>query len=33
MLAYTTEPVDRDLRIRHLAPGQSVMRSFSYLVD
>ncbi|MCT9871348.1 hypothetical protein [Paenarthrobacter aurescens] len=32
MLTYTTEPVDRDLRIRHLAPGQSVMRSFSYLV-
>ncbi|MCD4851761.1 hypothetical protein LN996_13145 [Arthrobacter sp. AK01] len=32
MLSYTAEPVERDLRIRRLAPGQSVMRSFSYLV-
>ncbi|WP_159704273.1 hypothetical protein [Arthrobacter sp. 18067] len=32
MLSYTAEPVERDLRIRLLAPGQSVMRSFSYLV-
>lgn len=32
MLAYTSEPVERDLRIDLLAPGQSVMRSFSYLV-
>lgn len=32
MLQYTSEPVERDLRIDHLAPGQSVMRSFSYLV-
>lgn len=32
MLQYTSEPVERDLRIKLLAPGQSVMRSFSYLV-
>lgn len=32
MLQYTSEPVERDLRIRLLAPGQSVMRSFTYLV-
>ncbi|MFW0775481.1 hypothetical protein ACLRGI_20225 [Paenarthrobacter nitroguajacolicus] len=32
MLRYTSEPVERDLRIKLLAPGQSVMRSFSYLV-
>lgn len=32
VLHYTTEPVQRDLEISRLAPGQSVMRSFSYLV-
>lgn len=32
MLQYTSEPVERDLWIKLLAPGQSVMRSFSYLV-
>ncbi|WP_242703481.1 hypothetical protein [Arthrobacter sp. D5-1] len=32
VLRYTSEPVERDLRIRLLAPGESVMRSFTYLV-
>ncbi|MFE4196173.1 hypothetical protein ACFRJ9_09935 [Paenarthrobacter sp. NPDC056912] len=32
MLQYTAEPVERDLTTNLLAPGQSVMRSFSYLV-
>jgi hypothetical protein len=32
VLRYTAEPVQRDLEINLLAPGQSVMRSFSYLV-
>lgn len=32
VLHYTTEPVQRDLEISRLAPGQSVMRSFSYQV-
>ncbi|SEJ50281.1 hypothetical protein SAMN04487917_106219 [Arthrobacter sp. yr096] len=32
MLQYTSEPVERDLRISLLAPGQSAMRSFSYVV-
>lgn len=32
VLQYTAEPVQRDLQITLLAPGQSVMRSFSYLV-
>ncbi len=32
ILQYTSEPVERDLRIALLAPGQSVMRSFAYLV-
>lgn len=32
MLHYTSEPAERDLRIKVLAPGQSVMRSFSYVV-
>jgi hypothetical protein len=32
MLQYTSEPVERDLRISLLGPGQSAMRSFSYLV-
>ncbi|MGR0160596.1 hypothetical protein [Paenarthrobacter nitroguajacolicus] len=31
-LRYTTEPLEQDLRIGLMAPGQSVMRSFSYLV-
>ncbi|GAA3272036.1 hypothetical protein [Paenarthrobacter aurescens] len=31
-LQYTAEPVQRDLEIALLAPGQSVMRTFSYLV-
>ncbi len=32
ILHYTAEPSQRDLEISLLAPGQSVMRSFSYLV-
>ncbi len=32
ILQYTAEPVQGDLEISLLAPGQSVMRSFSYLV-
>ncbi|MFP3579749.1 hypothetical protein [Arthrobacter sp. fls2-241-R2A-200] len=32
MLEYTSQPVERDLKIALLGPGQSVMRSFSYLV-
>jgi hypothetical protein len=32
MLRYTSQPVERDLRLGFLAPGESVMRSFSYLV-
>lgn len=32
VLCYTSEPCECDLRIPLLAPGQSVMRSFSYLV-
>ncbi|MGF6835967.1 hypothetical protein QF015_004168 [Paenarthrobacter sp. TE4293] len=32
LLNYTSEPEERDLRIHRLAPGESVMRSFSYLV-
>ncbi|WP_286179311.1 hypothetical protein [Arthrobacter sp. ISL-95] len=31
-LHYTAEPVPGDLEISLLAPGQSVMRSFSYVV-
>jgi len=31
-LCYTAEPPQQDLDINVLAPGQSVMRSFSYLV-
>ena len=32
VLRYTAEPLQRDLEINVLAPGQSVMRTFSYLV-
>ncbi|BCW56960.1 DUF11 domain-containing protein [Paenarthrobacter nicotinovorans] len=32
VLRYSSEPVERDLLIPLLAPGQSVMRTFSYLV-